>query len=345
MINLENRRGLTNLVRLIAAVSVLVSHSFPLTGSGPDPIVLFAPLGEIAVSIFFVLSGYFIYRSSINRDTKSYILLRIGRLFPGLIFVNFVSALFLFPVFSSYSFKDYLSLRSDGPLSYVFFNSILLFGLQANIGDLLSSLPYPSVINGSLWTLPTEFKCYLLLGFLAILGRRVKSRIPFFVVSTLICILYFSVSLKFVNFNGLPLTSLRLIVIFLSGALLASLNFRLPQNAFLILAISCALVFISLQYIEVLEPFIYVVIIFLVHISTPNFAKRFHFFKDFDYSYGFYLWAFPIQQLIMHSQLTNSAFILILIAIPICFLFAGISWHLVEKPILHLIRKRLVEEI
>ena len=56
-----------NLIRMVAASAVLVSHTFPITlGSGaPEPFeaLLDRSLGSLAVMIFFAISGFLIARS------------------------------------------------------------------------------------------------------------------------------------------------------------------------------------------------------------------------------------------------------------------------------------------
>lgn len=78
-IDLSSHRGITNFIRLVAAFFVLVSHSFPLSSkASADHILAPGLLGEIGVSIFFCLSGFFVYQSSVNRNFLHYIILRIG---------------------------------------------------------------------------------------------------------------------------------------------------------------------------------------------------------------------------------------------------------------------------
>ena len=159
---LQNRRGFSNFVRLLAALGVLLSHSYPLSGSGSDPMIGNSPLGEICVSIFFALSGYFVFHSALTNNFKAFVILRISRLFPALIMANFFIAFVIGPVLAFFSNYDHYWRNSDGPIGYFSYNSTLWFGLQSNLSGLFSSNSYPNVINGSLWTLPTELKCYVI---------------------------------------------------------------------------------------------------------------------------------------------------------------------------------------
>ena len=69
IIQLNRRRGFTNFVRLAAALGVLVSHSYPISGSGPDPSFGNLPLGEMAVSIFlYSLASLSTHQASVTHQ-------------------------------------------------------------------------------------------------------------------------------------------------------------------------------------------------------------------------------------------------------------------------------------
>jgi peptidoglycan/LPS O-acetylase OafA/YrhL len=50
-----------------------------------------------------------------------------------------------------------------------------------------------------------------------------------------------------------------------------------------------------------------------------------------DYSYGLYLWAFPVQQMWVHFHLMRW-WADVLASVPIVMVLAMLSWHFVEKP-------------
>jgi peptidoglycan/LPS O-acetylase OafA/YrhL len=53
-----------------------------------------------------------------------------------------------------------------------------------------------------------------------------------------------------------------------------------------------------------------------------------------DYSYGIYIYAFPIQQSIAYLIPGIGPYPMMAIAFPVTLFFAVLSWHLVEKPVL-----------
>src|SRR5690349_21046546 len=81
-------------VRFCAASAVLYSHHFDLSGfSEPRVWGLGQDFGEVAVQVFFCLSGFLICRS-LQKDQgwKHFVAARVLRIFPNLAFVLIVSS-------------------------------------------------------------------------------------------------------------------------------------------------------------------------------------------------------------------------------------------------------------
>jgi peptidoglycan/LPS O-acetylase OafA/YrhL len=179
----KDRNNNLNIMRFIAALMVIFSHSVPLTRNHSDILTKWTGgtlgFGGIAVGIFFVTGGYLIARSAEGKKTASkYFTARCLRIFPQLIFVTVLTALFLGP------------LVSDLPLKEYFFNSQTwkylmncVFILQHHLPGVFEQNVYGSVVNGALWTLPVEFMCYIMcfitykLGFFS--EKRFLYTIPF----------------------------------------------------------------------------------------------------------------------------------------------------------------------
>ena len=91
-----------NLIRMIAAAGVLVSHAWPLTmGSGAvQPLVRVTghSLGTICVYVFFAISGFLIAASFDRSDTIRFVAARVLRLVPGLFVSVAVVALLMGPM-------------------------------------------------------------------------------------------------------------------------------------------------------------------------------------------------------------------------------------------------------
>jgi peptidoglycan/LPS O-acetylase OafA/YrhL len=56
-----------------------------------------------------------------------------------------------------------------------------------------------------------------------------------------------------------------------------------------------------------------------------------------DYSYGLYIFSFPIQQILiakLGSPVASSPILVLTMAFPLTLALAAMSWHLVERPML-----------
>ena len=160
-----------NLIRFVAAVLVLYSHSYPLS-RGPESVDHLASFigmtwGTIAVDVFFVTSGFLITYSFFSRkNIIAFIWARILRIYPALIvaviFCVFVVGLF----FTTNTVSEYLF----DPQTLKFFrrNITLFSGVKYELPGVFANNPYLHAVNGSLWTLPYEIKMYTYLGIMAL---------------------------------------------------------------------------------------------------------------------------------------------------------------------------------
>jgi peptidoglycan/LPS O-acetylase OafA/YrhL len=57
-----------------------------------------------------------------------------------------------------------------------------------------------------------------------------------------------------------------------------------------------------------------------------------------DYSYGIYIYAFPVQQSLMHAWPRSTPIDMFWEAMAVTVILAVLSWHFVEKPALALAR-------
>ena len=104
---------------------------------------------------------------------KEYLILRIARILPALLFVN-MSVVFVIALFLNKKggVIQYFMGGTKQP-SYLFFrNSFFFGGLQPGISNTFKDLPFEYVVNGSLWTLPIEIKCYTIAMILSYFTKR-----------------------------------------------------------------------------------------------------------------------------------------------------------------------------
>jgi peptidoglycan/LPS O-acetylase OafA/YrhL len=139
----------------------------------------------------------------------------------------------------------------------------------------------------------------------------------------------------------LEISSLRLLLIFFSGALLSTFETSFLSTKFIpsfMFVIFALILYFDIFLVSTLAYGFLPILLGNVSIGVTS---RFTTFSLRDYSYGFYLWAFPIQQMLMGAFGVLSPLELILISSPLTLITAICSWHMLEKPILARARKLL----
>ena len=153
-----------DLLRFLLAVSVIYSHSYPLTLGADEyaePMKALSrgrtTIGSIAVDCFFIISGFLITQSWLrSKGFFDYLRRRILRIFPGYIVVLAVCHFVVAPL----SGVDVSQTFSGERLRYLVGRMLTL--RYYNEPAAFPTNPYPFAINGSLWTIRYEFACYLI---------------------------------------------------------------------------------------------------------------------------------------------------------------------------------------
>ena len=167
--------------RWLLAFSVIFSHAGPVAGFYGHldlgaQISSEQSLGGVAVAGFFFFSGFLITRSRQRSGMVRYFWRRCLRIFPAFWCALLLTAFVLGPIAwvkEQGAVSGYWNAPSDSPFTYVFQNMFLVLN-QRNIAEMGTSLPYAEIRgydwNGSAWTLQYEFKAYILVGILGIVG-------------------------------------------------------------------------------------------------------------------------------------------------------------------------------
>jgi peptidoglycan/LPS O-acetylase OafA/YrhL len=293
-----------DLMRLIAALLVVVSHTFPLSGQPAFRITGVEDLGALGVSIFFVISG-FLVTGSYLRDPKTYLVKRLLRIEPGLIASLVVTVVAL-------GFLTTAPAAEYWPKAalYVLRNA-LLYPATYELPGLFQTVPTAGVVNGVLWTLRLEFSFYLVLW-------AVRGRLPWLVALAAGCaLLWLALSFTRPDWAAEHATRIAFLLgrngfLFFAGAALQVSRLRVPFW----LGAGSAVAF----------PFVGAAALPAAVIGLARPGKL-----PADLSYGIYIYAFPVQQALAAWGQLNLA-TAVLAVLP----FAVASWFLVEKPALTL---------
>lgn len=330
--HLSGRDNNLNLIRMIAAAAVLVSHAFPIAlGEGAaEPLkeLTGMSLGSHAVAIFFVLSGLLIARSFDRGSSRiRFVVARVLRLFPALLVVLALTVI-VGAFVTSLSLSQYLS--ATGTLTYIPRNLSLAF-LQYPLPGVFSDNPLPGAINGSLWTLFYEVVCYAGVFVLGIMGM-LRRRLVFTALFALLA-LAFVFSVVWEPTGGLAYRADKMIQLgfpFALGMLAYVWRDQLVLDWRLALAIWILPV---VTHGSVLMPLTLIVAVgySLAWLGFVVKGTMLAYNRLGDYSYGIYIYAFPVQQSLVHLFPGMSPYENMLFAAPITLLFAVLSWHLVEE--------------
>lgn len=344
--NLE-RENLFDLLRFIAATMVIYSHSFPLLGLQKDPLAAAGgvPLGTLGVSLFFVLSGFLICRSWLNKPSiTAYSAARCLRIFPALVFSLLLCVFVVGPLGTAQPLPQYFKSAQ----TYDFLNNLFLFPIRYDLPGVFLNNPLKAV-NGSLWSLPVEFMMYgviLGLGLTKILNRRA---LLLTVTGALaICDLLWFSQPQFasrVELTVLVGPSINMALFFLIGSCFYSYRTEIRRD-WRLAAAAALLWFLSfgtpnLRLVEYLTlPYLFFFIASLPAVSLRHFARY------GDFSYGLYVFAFPVQQCFVHFLTHQKLTVLSLFGFSfvVTLLLSMISWHFIESPALRL-KKTLLQRI
>ncbi len=343
----QHTRNGYGLLRLCLASLVILQHSLALTGHednarlGLVAIGEQASFGDIAVGGFFALSG-FLLSASVRRNTPGrFLRLRFFRLFPGFWATLVVVAFVLAPLIAlaAGTLSGYRLVGDDSAIGYVGWNAALLV-VQPTIGDVLSNNPYPTGLDGSLWTLLPEFTCYVTLLLIVLLGRRLRT--PAWLLPVLGCaaaLLVYPFALIVLDpasasylglVAGLPAA-------FFAGSAMAELGLQRHATWPLVasLAVANLLVILLGLWLPLGPPLLAALVVLLGAVLTSGWPARVGTRNDF--SYGVYLYHFPVIQLLVALGLGGlSAASALLLLSPLALLatapLAVASWYFVEAP-------------
>lgn len=345
-INLEvaiaERTNNFDLIRTVAAIMVLYSHCFPLSGATGEPFHAFGmSMGSVAVHIFFVVSGFLVSMSWCRQPRAVYFIAgRTLRVMPGLIVALAISIFFIGAFYTNLPLSDYFS--SSTTRSY-FSKNIDLFStpMQWILPGVFEENTRRGV-NGSLWTLPFEAKAYLALLIVAsgiyLTGKKDPEETLKLAASVTLLVLFgFLLNYIFTKDELLGVHYLRLFSMFSFGVVLFLWRSKVALNVAYPIAIVLVMVTYSASPIMFAVYFLFLPmsVLFLAYVKWPwlQWLKPKH-----DLSYGIYIYSFPVQQAVAASWPDVGPNTMFFVALPIVLMLSFLSWTLVERPSLSLKR-------
>ncbi len=317
-----------DLLRLCAALLVFWFHALVLTGRPAPMLFGWVAPGPLGVFIFFLISGYLVSRSwDADPHAGRFLVRRALRIFPALVVLVLVTMLLLGPALTTLPLRDYFL----HPSFIDYFHNAVLQPRYALPG-LFEHQVVPQVVNGSLWSLPVEFTLYVALLVLGV------TRMPRWVPAMLLiagCWATLQWAVKrdpLVIFGGMIIQDLvQFGVYFLIGACVA--RYRLERWLTVTSLCGAAVLMLAAQAWPTLSRCVSWVAfpcVFLTFGLAQSVAARALAHLG-DYSYGVYIYAFPVQQsvLLLFPTLSMTAYVLASLAITLAL--AAASWHLVER--------------
>lgn len=329
-------------IRHIAALLVLFCHNYALHGLIEPTFFGIQTLGGLAVIIFFSISGFLIIRSYEN-SVNNYIYLkkRFLRLFPGLIVCSF----FLTYIYSAFLGRDNFltwitSLESIK--TFIFYSTTARDELMNVTSNYVTErFEYHAVLNGSLWSLFYEIFDYILvLIIFSIFKKSSKTCLIILIPSIVVQIVLYCYNVPETNLlksnftiinniiNEYVYKSTLLSIPFFMGGFIYYNSKFFYKYRFLSLTTSLFLLSISIYNPKLIIFYLISIplIIIIIGLSFKDILIK----GKFDYSYGIYIYAWPIQQ--FFANIIKLNFIAsLLTSIIITVFFAMISWHLIEK--------------
>ena len=329
----QGRDNNIQLLRFLSAAGVIVFHSYALSGHINDDPVWRATndtnFGALGVRCFFVLSGFLVTQSWLRAPRlPAFAAARVLRVYPAL-FAAVALTILLAGLSVPLAWSDFLS--DPTTIDYAWGNAlawqvryVLPGAFQRNI--------VAGASNGSLWTLPVELRLYVGVAIAGVAGILARRTLCAAVLAALVAVFV-------LRPEWLPLEPDMAIV--REFALLFGLgSLAYVGRATLPLSLAAALGGIVLY---VWSPWgigrgatatlvlAYTVLVLAYHPWLQWRAYN----RVGDYSYGLYLYAFPIQQTIM-SRLHLSPAELFVLSFLATLVLAAASWHGLEKPALAL---------
>lgn len=328
-----------DLVRLIAASSVILSHGFSIaTGvDSEEPLALASAfsLGQHAVNIFFVLSGLLVTASlARSAELVDFIVSRFLRIFPGLLVCVLLTVFVVGPVVSSLNLADYLS----APGTYIYGLATLSLSTgNAPLPGVFETLPKAGEVNIPLWTLKYEVTVYMLLAGLAMIAFMRRPAVVALMLVLLVVAQIATGGQKPVHEHTMIDHLVRFSLCFVVGT--AAYLWRETLRLSVAGAVAAAVAIVATNGTMFEQAVLCVaggyLMLSFAALPLPGLRRL---AAGRDVSFGLYIYGWPVTQILLLSVpvLATAPLALGLCALALAIVPATASWFLIEKPALGL---------
>jgi len=337
----QRRDNNFDVLRFLAASMVILSHSFAFVPSPPEyfySLTHWESLATLGVCIFFTISGFLISKSwEDDPRPLAFATKRFLRIIPGLCAATLFCVFLIGPLATNLPLKSYF--KNEATWNY--FWTLLIFPMQFVLpGVFLTNQMH--AVNGSLWTLPSEVLAYTLVAILGCLGLLKARNTP---VLLLLCMYFFSEN--YMVSPGAPsyfasAFTMKNAQVWFSYFLVGMIYYQYREKIVLSGETCLALVLFAVATFKtpLVEVAMLAALPYTVFYVAYQALPSFHSFAKYgDFSYGLYIYAFPMQQLLAQKIKHLTWLTLFLASFAPILGVAILSWYLVERPALRLKRK------
>lgn len=340
-----------DMLRLVAALFVIITHSYALLGL-PETDILYRltqgtfSFSRLGLSVFFVLSGFLVTQSALrSKGVVAYGAKRAIRILPAYSVVVLFAAFVLGPLVTLLPLGEYLAASQ----TWAYLKTLAVFRVQYDLPGVFLDNPHRGAVNGSLWTIPYEVALYALplVFFLHKQAARVL-RWPLVAAWLVGAAVHgwwspvlWGVPLPVLHLNAWFVLHFGLF--FIGGMVLALFNAQgrirrwMALGAVLLLTLS----FFTEAATELSYLLLPVVLLWVAYVPWKWGQRQWQRFREYgDISYGMYLYAFPVQQILvlyLGHLLTVPRLALVSMVCTIPFAVASRKW--IEMPALTLKHK------
>ena len=328
----RGRENNLDFIRFWAAALVIFCHAFPISLGGENVDILGRltgnqmHFGNLAVCIFFFYGGFLISKSAERlQGAKPYFKARALRLFPCLAAVTCLLALVAGPILTELSLGEYF--KDMGTWKYLL-NSVMV--LVHDLPGVFGGNIYNGTVNGSLWTLPIEFLCYIMC-FLALKLKFLNEKNAKWMV--LLFAAGYLAAVKLLANSEVLSAALRPTGLFFAGMVYYVYRDKITINAWV--AAVCAAILAASAAFHLLGGAVFFCFPYIMmYLGFGTKRKLSGFAKKGEISYGMYLCGWPIQQMVCQGFGGRmDPYLNALLAFPIAVLCGILLNRFVEQPI------------